>query len=388
MAGNITFEEFEFEEVDTETLCHENKRAEGHHQEKEHVETVIKKERNEDDDEEIKIKNEETSIASAEKPKTIYIENLVMANMMDSVKKECHEKEVVRRVDENAKKKLKHPKVKNQNAPPSMFYKTEVKTEYDGVLQRYECDICFKSLKTRQILAMHKKAHTLERVQCTECDKTFTNVQSLRRHQLTHMGEAGRNFYCDMCGMSFIRASDVRGHVLRVHGERIKCQECERTFHSPKHLKAHQVIAHDAENNDEVKVYQCDKCTRKFIQPSDLNRHYLQHTGERNFTCTICGKAFPQSGHLAGHMRVHSGEKPFKCEICPKAFKTQSTLNRHNTLNRHKFIIRAKEESFICKECGFSCDNQRIFTEHLQEEHINKAWNIGQAMMENDFFKV
>jgi len=381
--NNQTFEEFEFEEVDTETLCRENRIPEGENQEKEKVETAIKKEIDEND-EEIQIKKEETSNSSTEDWKTIYTENLVMANM-DSVKKQCHGEDVGRAYENE--QKLKPPKVISPKLPSSRINITEIKTESGSVLQRYECDICFKSLKTRQILAMHIKAHGLERVQCTECNKTFTNVQSLRRHQLTHMGEAGRNFYCEMCGMSFIRASDVRGHKLRVHGERLKCQECERTFYSPKHLKAHQVIAHDAENNDEVKVYQCDKCTRKFIQPSDLNRHYLLHSGERNFTCTICGKAFPQSGHLAGHMRVHSEEKPFRCEICPKAFKTQSTLNRHNTLNRHKFITRAKEENFICKECGFSCDNQRIFTEHLQEEHINKAWNIGQAMMTSEFFE-
>jgi len=385
MAGNQTFEEFEFEEVDTETLCLEDRGREGINQEKEKVETTIKKEVDENNDEEIQIKNEEISNVSAEKWKTIYTENLVIADM-DTDNKKCYGKDE-RRVDEK-EKKLKYPEVKSQNVQPSMIYKTEVKTESDQFPQRYDCDLCFKSLKSRRILAMHKKAHTLERVQCTECDKTFTNAQSLRRHQLTHMGEAGRNFSCDKCGMSFIRASDVRGHELRVHGERIKCQECERTFYSPKHLKAHQVIAHDAENNDEVKVYQCDKCTRKFIQPSDLNRHYLAHTGERNFSCTICGKAFPQSGHLAGHMRVHSEEKPFRCEICPKAFKTQSTLNRHNTLNRHKFNIRAKKEDFNCKECGFSCNDRRIFTEHLQEEHINNAWNIGQAMILNDFFQV
>jgi len=382
MADNSTFEEFDFEEVDTETLLAENGQAdEAIHQEEEKLENSIKKESNENHIEEIQIKTEEINNESSENWKTIYTEDLEVDNFYSN-KKQYVEKDE-RKVHEN-KKIIEHLGVDSQNVSHLSFFKTEVKTESDGIPERYECDLCFKTLKSRRILAMHKKAHTLERVQCNECFKTFRDVGSLKRHQLTHMGEAGRKFHCDECGMSFIRASDVRGHELRVHSKTIKCEECGKTFYSQKRLKAHQIIAHDAENNDEVQVFQCDKCPRKFIQPCDLNRHYLSHTGERNYTCSICGKAFPQSGHLAGHMRVHSEEKPFKCEICPKAFKTQSTLNRHNTLNRHKFGTR---QNFTCKECGFLCGNRRIFTEHLQM-HIRNAWGAGQAMIANEFVEV
>jgi len=226
--------------------------------------------------------------------------------------------------------------------------RSEAPTE-DGFI----CEVCSRSFKKKHLLRLHRKIHmNRERINCTECEKTFLSKASLRRHLLIHKGESGKNYYCDKCGKSFCRSTDVNKHQLIMHTERIQCTQCEKTFYCSKLLKAHQVVSHGAENTEGVKIYQCDQCEKAFIKSNALSRHRLTHTGERNYTCYICGKAFPQSGHLVGHMRVHSEEKSYKCAICPKTFKTQSTLNRHNILNRHKFVIRYKSKKFSCQECG------------------------------------
>jgi len=363
MADDTTFAEFDFEEVDTENLNSiindENQRAETLVLETEYLKQIIKKEEKKDEEIDdknlIKLQKKESQINSDVRVK--------MAN----VDKNKH-------MEDKRKDLLGSKSTSNIN----------VKTESDNKIpEKYECEICFKSLKTRQILGMHKKLHNQERVNCTECDKTFTMVQSLKRHLLTHSGEAGKSFSCDECGMSFIRSSDVNAHKFRVHSESSKCHECGKSFWSLKKLKTHQVITHGAENSEDVMIYQCDNCGKSFMNSSDLSRHKITHTGERNFTCATCGKAFPQSGHLAGHMRVHSEEKPFGCTICPKKFKTQSTLNRHNTLNRHKFFNKYKSEKFNCDECGFTCEKAKIFSEHLKI-HTDEAWNLRLAMMTMD----
>jgi len=268
--------------------------------------------------------------------------------------------------------------------------KTEIKEETpeDGVSggdfvvdDGFICEFCSRPFKKRHLLSLHRKIHMYrERIKCTECDKSFLSAASLRRHLVIHQGDSGRTFYCEQCGKSFRRSTDVNRHQVIVHSERIKCLQCEKTFYSSNLLKAHLVVTHGEENTEGVKIFQCDQCEKAFIKSSALSRHRLVHTGERNFTCFTCGKAFPQSGHLRTHMLVHSEEKSYACAICPKKFKTQSTLNRHNTLNRHKFGTRYKPEKFHCEVCGFTSNKQGTLTEHMKI-HNNEAWNIGLSMM-------
>jgi len=254
----------------------------------------------------------------------------------------------------------------------------KVKAEHDPESGGYICDICSKTYKSPRVVRLHQQQmHSgQERVQCPQCYKTFTRASCLKRHLLIHEGESGKNIHCDACGKSFFRGSDLKKHVLVAHSERLKCSQCDKTFYDSKHLKGHQVIAHGAENSEDVIIYQCDQCEKAFLRSYELVRHKLNHTDERNCTCPTCGKAFHLQWHLDGHMRVHSEEKPFKCDICPKAFKTQSTLNRHKMLNRHKFPS-LKKEKFVCHACDFTCRKEKQFEEHVQT-HNMEAWALGQ----------
>jgi len=391
MANSFDFEEFEFEAVDAETLEFLRDEVEVS------VDTeFIRDEAEVKEDGENKIIEEEMVMGSNVGEEKVDIDCSMVKNhsIKEGLKKDDEQmkygvknhsiKEGLKKDEEQINSGDLHKfKIENtQETNEENDGKTYMKKEPADGTNGYMCEICSKSLKNRHILGMHRRNHFRERVKCTEtgCEQTFSLATSLRRHMLIHRGEEAKIFFCDECPKSFSLPSALAGHQQRVHNERLKCSQCEKTFYNSKHMKAHEVISHGAEHTEGVTIHQCEHCEKRFVKSSALSRHRLTHTGERNYTCTTCGKAFPQSGHLIGHMRVHSSEKLFACEICPKTFKTQSTLNRHNSLNRHKFVT-IKYEKFRCVECPFTSSKQSGLDEHMKI-HNSEAWNMGLAAMQ------
>jgi len=372
MANSFDFEDFEFETVDTENL--EFIRDE--------VEVSVDTETLEFLRDEVEVKEDGENEMNGEE--------MVMGLNVgeEKVEKDCSmvknhtNKEGLKKEEDKLKYEDLYKLEMENTQDQGNDGKTEMKKEPVDDTNGFMCEICSKYLKNRHILGMHRRNHFRERVNCTEpgCEQTFSQMSCLKKHLLIHRGEEAKIFYCDECPKSFSLPSALAGHQMRVHNERLKCSQCEKTFYSSKHLKAHEVISHGAEHTEGVKIYQCESCEKRFVKSSALSRHRLTHTGERNYTCPTCGKAFPQSGHLIGHMRVHSNEKLFSCEICPKTFKTQSTLNRHNSLNRHKFVTRFKSEKFRCLECAFTSNKQSSLEEHMKIH--SEAWNMGLAAMQ------
>lgn len=49
----------------------------------------------------------------------------------------------------------------------------------------------------------------------------------------------------------------------------------------------------------------CPGCDKKFRCPADLRKHFLVHSGERNYMCGLCRKGFKLKHHLRSHMLMH-----------------------------------------------------------------------------------
>jgi len=76
-------------------------------------------------------------------------------------------------------------------------------------------------------------------------------------------GARPKTYCCDVCGLSFTSARDLRVH-LRSHDDSL------------------------------LPSYECCECKRSFLWPSHLERHMRTHTGIRPYTCYACDRQFAQ----------------------------------------------------------------------------------------------
>jgi len=88
-------------------------------------------------------------------------------------------------------------------------------------------------------------------------------------------GSQQKSYCCDVCGVSFTAARDLRVH-LRGHDGSL------------------------------LPSYECCECKRSFLWPSHLERHMRTHTGDRPYTCYACDRQFAQVGifHLYSNYSV------------------------------------------------------------------------------------
>ena len=62
---------------------------------------------------------------------------------------------------------------------------------------------------------------------------------------------------------------------------------------------------------------------------TDLKRHMLIHSSEKNFCCDQCTYKSARAADLKGHMLFHSGEKLFSCHDCNYKSSRIDTIKRH-----------------------------------------------------------
>lgn len=61
---------------------------------------------------------------------------------------------------------------------------------------------------------------------------------------------------------------------------------------------------------DELKIFVCGYCSRRFKRQEHLRRHFRSlHTQEKPFECPFCAKKFSRTDNLAQHVKVHKQEE-------------------------------------------------------------------------------
>ncbi|CAG0902164.1 unnamed protein product [Darwinula stevensoni] len=174
------------------------------------------------------------------------------------------------------------------------------------------------------------------------------------------------------------------------------------TAHSEYVWSGHQLGHH-------TKLWFCGACSYKNVRKGHMERHALQHSGEKPFVCRSCGKCFRQHTHLVGHstiransdsvwsgytreMRkvwfcgacghvnpkkanvarhalVHSGERPFTCAECRRSFSRQDNLLKHRTVRADTDYVWSgytgnMMKVWFCRVCGYLNPGKGKVTRH------------------------
>jgi len=247
-----------------------------------------------------------------------------------------------------------------------------------------------------------------------------------------------KTFKCDHCDFTVSRYDDLRPHYMDQHSAQIRtCEPCDMTFLSEKAYKLHWNSSNHQKNigatkvDDDVKLYECHVCKKKYadenyknfhtayqhlhattesaavkenggksityekysellksvepfhfghqvtcpdcgtvIKKANLMCHLRTHTEERLFKCKICSKDFIASYTLRKHLLQHFGCTDRTCDICGKDFKKVSAFQKHMKIHREEQSSNGK--TFICETCGmdFYLESQlkRHVTRHMEKK--------------------
>jgi KRAB domain-containing zinc finger protein len=185
-------------------------------------------------------------------------------------------------------------------------------------------------------------------------------------------------YYCgDMMCQAFIKAHQLdkhNGYCGKMYGKprTIQCPKCKGTFETDSALGLHNCYDTFIPKKKLGKPYQCEKCTKEFVQRKAF-RYHLQtaHTDLKTFKCSQCSFMTKTASLLSIHtQRIHDKILPHMCPDCGNRFfsATQLTQHRKNIHQKPNEQPKLKTE-FNCDKCDASFDLKTVLTKHRQCLH-------------------
>ena len=183
-----------------------------------------------------------------------------------------------------------------------------------------------------------------------------------------------------------MKLCDMRRHVGAVHGvadiKTYQCDVCSRTFVNKLQLGRHVSAAHGI---GDVEAFKCDVCSKSFARKDTLQRHLIKHVKVRapytprqdhpgsKYPCDVCGRKFSQQRYMRMHRRtVHSvgGVKMPRCDICLSSFTREDYLARHL---RTVHGIGDDIKTFPCDHCSYVAKEAGNLKKHMRRVHLHQA---------------
>ena len=167
---------------------------------------------------------------------------------------------------------------------------------------------------------------------CKVCDYTAVQQNHLTTHIYRH--HTNKTYRCKYkhCGVKKPSEQELFEHNSTEHPVlRHRCDVCAMSFNRASTLTRHKRI-----HSELGYKYKCQYCGKRFTRSSHLKIHSLTHTGDKPHKCSVCGKGLAHRSSLTRHMRIHTGEKPFSCSHCDMRFRDISHKYNHEITCRSK----------------------------------------------------
>ena len=128
----------------------------------------------------------------------------------------------------------------------------------------------------------------------------------------------------DICYTCSYGRKDHNSSLLKANcdsSEMYRCGNCHKSFRDLKTKSHHELLC------SSLNSYQSGICNKMLINNKDVASS-MSVRSEVKKHCKICNKVLRKS-NLSRHYLTHSGVKNYQCEICSKIFSRKSSLSTH-----------------------------------------------------------
>ena len=171
-------------------------------------------------------------------------------------------------------------------------------------------------------------------------------------------------YTCESCGKTFANDILLQKHFDRMHGEPMKCAECDFKTRYIRTIRTHM-------RHHEGKIHEtCHVCGAKFLSRLYLRKHMQIHENREKATCPepSCGKSV-LALNLKQHLKIHRQERKLKCEDCDYKARDGFNLKLHRG-KMHDDNPLIKEQCSHCEVKTMSMSN------HIKSFHPDIYWNF------------
>lgn len=225
------------------------------------------------------------------------------------------------------------------------------------IFEECVCEECNKVFETKKKLTDHKwRQHKMDHT-CQKCGLVFPTSKRLEVHLHSHT-----DYMCNVCSKIHKTYRELYHHQ-KSHSEKLKCDDCDKSFRKKSALEEHRLIHLSSELNP---LYSCELCHQMFDKRSTLLVH--NRTEHKQNAITKIHRKTTQDGYL----EIAPKPDSFSCNVCSKQFVTNQDLNEHRKIHLKTSVI-------ICPICGRSQTSKHDLDEHMKShnnEDLNQANNI------------
>jgi Zinc-finger associated domain (zf-AD) len=209
-----------------------------------------------------------------------------------------------------------------------------------GNLDHHDCLADFDRLCHRCGLVFHTfnefDAHVCKtkiRLRCHFCAEKFAFKSNLRSHVLKHLGVKVKGPYiCTFCGAAYRRRAFFKQHLQSKH-----CSQTDLTVDMNVFIKTTRASKIE---------YKCDQCAKKFSNNCNLMLHRQMHKFKHS--CQVCHAKFLKQSDYCEHVMSHLSTREFPCDECTLRFDSTKQLQshkiRHNANRKIKAVMHARKQ--------------------------------------------
>lgn len=293
------------------------------------------------------------------------------------------------------------------------------------------CPMAFKSAPSIQnhISAQHptlKESQPMLIYKCVMCDTVFTHKSLLYVHFDSHLANQKVHvFKCPECTKLFSQKSSLIDH-FKIHKTKLKPESPSpiALSHPQPSVKMESSDGEEWINQTKevklkktLKKFPCNKCDTSFTTTSNLRRHIRDKhkPGARGFRCQYCSdmkKTFGSRAMLEKHIQLrHSleaGDMDILMEGGDEADSSSEQDGGPGYRRRRRAVVKTEpdedsmngvspvkrwsssvppadslpEKGFRCAPCGFTCDDQAVFLDHISQHRKGTAGGSTQQCLQ------